>query len=143
MNWVYIWLAVTVLALIVEFITSDFFSIWFAGGGLIALVLAVVNVPWYVHLPVFFVLSFVLILSFRKTVLKFFVKADVHTNADSAIDKDFILLSDISFNQAGTIKVNDVVWNVVTANPREEVKKGTIVKVKEIKGNKYIVEVVK
>ena len=61
MAWTYVWLGVTAVALIVEFITSDLLSIWFAGGGIIAMILALCGLSWYVHLPIFIVLSFVLL----------------------------------------------------------------------------------
>lgn len=137
----YIWLGIIVLAVIVEFSTSEMISIWFAGGGLVSTILAGFGVSWYIQLPVFIVISFVGMLVFRKYVMTKLNKNVEKTNADSVIGKDFALLTPIKFNSTGTIKVNDVIWNVITANPNEEVKEGTIVTVKEIKGNKYIVEV--
>ena len=138
--WVYIWLGITALALIVEFITSEIVSVWFAGGGLIAMILAILGVGWYITLPVFIVLSVVFMLCFRKIAMRYFLKGDAKTNADIAIGQEFTLLSDIEFGKSGTIKVNDVVWNVITENEHEVIKKGKIVVPKYIKGNKYVVE---
>ena len=140
MSWIYIWLAVTALALILEFCTNDMVSIWFAGGGVIAMIISALGLSWYVHVPVFIVISFVLLLSFRKLVLRYLDKGEVRTNADSAIGKEFALISAIGFNQPGTIKINDVVWNAVTENQNDIVAEGTIVRVVKLKGNKYIVE---
>jgi len=140
MAWLYVWLGITAVALVIEFITSEMVSIWFAGGGLIAMIISAFGVEWYVHVPVFIVLSLTLLLSFRKMALKYLDKADIRTNADSAIGKEFTLLSPISFNQAGTIKINDVIWSVITENANESLSEGTIVRVKSLKGNKYIVE---
>jgi hypothetical protein len=33
----YVWLAITVVAIVVEITTTEMLSIWFAGGGLLAL----------------------------------------------------------------------------------------------------------
>jgi len=140
MSWIYIWLAVTAISLIVEFCTNDMVSIWFAGGGVGAMILSAFNLEWYIHVPTFIVVSFILLLSFRKTVLKYLDKGEVHINADSAIGKEYALITAIGFNQAGTIKINDVVWNVITENQNDSIPKGTIVKVVQLKGNKYIVE---
>ena len=140
MIWIYIWLGVTALALIIEFTTNDMISIWFAGGGLVAMIISAFGVSWYVHLPAFIVLSMVLLLSFRKIVMKYLYKGESRTNADSAIGKEYALLSEIAFNQPGTIKINDVVWNAVTEKPEEKIPTGTKVKVIGIKGNKYVVE---
>ena len=138
--WLYIWLGVTALALVLEFITSDMISIWFVGGGIVAMILSACGLSWYVHVPAFFVLSFISMLFLRKIALKYLIKDQEKTNADSAIDKEFVLLSAISFNQHGSIKVNDVVWTAVCEDDKAEIAEGTIVKVVGIKGNKYIVK---
>ena len=133
---------VTAFALIFEFVTTDMLSIWFAGGGLVALVLSAVGLEWYIQLPVFFAVSLVLLLVFRRLVLKKLNSKEVRTNADMAIGKEFRLLSAITFDNVGSIKVNDVVWNAVSFNDMP-IPAGTIVIVRELKGNKYIVEPVK
>lgn len=140
--WLYVWLFVTAFALIFEFVTTDMLSIWFAGGGLVALVLSAVGLEWYIQLPVFFAVSLVLLLVFRRLVLKKLNSKEVRTNADMAIGKEFRLLSAITFDNVGAIKVNDVVWNAVSFNDMP-IPAGTIVIVRELKGNKYIVEPVK
>ncbi len=143
MSWVYIWLGVTALALIIEFVSNDMISIWFAGGGIVAMIISAFGVSWYVHVPIFIVLSMVLLLTFRKIVMKYLYKGESRTNADSAIGREYILMTNIAFNQAGTIKINDVVWNAVAETQGEEIQAGTKVKVLAIKGNKYIVKEVK
>ena len=138
--WFYVWLGVTALALIVEFITSDLISIWFCGGGIVAVILSACGLEWYIHLPVFIVVSITLLLCFRKIALKFLIKKEEKTNADSAIGKEYVLLTSIGFNQVGTIKIGDVIWNVNTLDEYEEIKQGEVVRIVAIKGNKYIVE---
>lgn len=141
--WIYIWLGITALALIIEFITADIVSVWFAGGGIVSLILVACGLEqWYIHIPAFIVVSFVLLLSFRKLVLKVFDKGNEKTCAEAVIGKEFTLLTPIKFNSAGSIKVNDVIWSAVTECDKDEVPEGSVVRIKELKGNKYIVEVV-
>lgn len=140
MDWIYAWLAVTAISLIVEFCTNEIVSIWFAGGGVVAMVLAMLDVTWYVHLPVFIVLSFILMLCFRKVVLKYLDKDQEQTNAQTAFGKEYELLEEINFNKTGTIKINDVFWNAVTKTQTEVIEKGSIVRIVGLIGNKYIVE---
>jgi len=142
-NWVYIWLAVIVFSVLIELATTELVSIWFVAGGVVALVLAACGLSWYIHLPVFIAVSLIFLICFRKIAMKSLLKKDTKTNAEAVIGKEFTLLTSVTPNTPGTIKVNGVIWNVVTKNDMEEVKKGVLVKVKEIKGNKYIVEVVK
>ena len=141
--WLYAYLIITAIALIIEFVTNEMLSIWFAGGGLVAIILSACNLPWTITMPVFFVVSLVLLLVFRKVVMKYLNKGDARTNADSAIGKEYALLTPIEFNKPGTIKINDVVWSVTTEVQGETISEGTIVKVIALKGNKYIVECVK
>ena len=137
--WLYIWLFFTALALIIEFITNDLVSIWFVGGGIIGMILSACGVPWAIQVVAFLIVSFVLLFTLRKIILKRFKGQEVNLNADRAIGKSFRLLSAITFDDAGSIKVNDVMWTVVSKN-NMPIPAGKIVKVVEIKGNKYIVE---
>ena len=72
MIWLWIWGIVTALALIIEFLTSDLVTIWFAAGGLITLLVAALTPGlWIVWQAVIFAgVSAVLLLSTRKLCLK-------------------------------------------------------------------------
>ena len=137
--WLYIWLAVTAAALIVEFMTAELVSVWFVGGGLVAMLLAGLGLDWYVHVPAFIVVSFLLMLCFRRLVMKKLNKNEVKNNAETVIGKEYELLTAIGFNQAGSIKINGVVWTAVAENENAEIPAGTKVIIEKIEGNKYIV----
>ena len=136
----YVWLGVTVVALVLEFVTSDMISIWFAGGGLVAMILTALGLQYYVQIPAFILVSVILLLCFRKMVMKRLASSETKLNADSVIGKEFILLEDISFNKPGAIKVNDVVWSAIAKDETTSIPKNTVVRVVDLKGNKYIVE---
>ena len=138
--WLYIWLAVTAAALIVEFLTEEMVSVWFIGGGFVAMLLAGLGLDWYFHVPAFIVVSFTLMLCFRKLVMKKLNKGEVKTNAETVIGKEFELLSDIDFNKAGSIKINGVVWTAVAADENAVIPAGKKVVIEKIEGNKYIVK---
>ncbi len=140
MTWLYIWLGVTALALILEFITTDLVSIWFAGGGLVAMLLAGLGVELYIHLPVFIVVSFAMMLCFRKMVMRRFNVGGTVSNTEAVIGKEVKLITGISFGEPGSIKINDVVWTAIADSDKAEIAAGTIVRIKDIRGNKYIVE---
>ena len=140
MTWVYVYLGITVLALVVEFITTDLISIWFVGGGAVALIVSAFVPMWYVHVPIFVAVSFVLLFVLRKLLLAKLNKNVERVNADSAIGKEFVLLEDIAFNQLGSIRVNGVVWSAVATDPNTSINKSKVVKVVGLDGNKYIVE---
>ena len=74
--------------------------------------------------------------------LKYLLKGNNEklVNTDMTIGKNFELLSDITRNDPGTIKVNGVVWSCACEDDSQEVKAGTRVEVLRVKGNKYIVK---
>ncbi len=139
----YVWLAITVIAIIVEVITTDMLSIWFAGGSLLALISVPLKAPLILQICIFIVVSLVLLLVFRKMVLKKLNEGKSNLNADSAIGKEFLLLTAVGFNKPGTIRVNDVVWGAVCEEQSVIIPENTKVKVVGIKGNKYLIEEVK
>ena len=138
--WLYIWLAVTAAALITEFITSELVSVWFVGGGLVAMLLAGLNLEWYIHVPAFIVVSFALMLCFRRLVMQKLNKVAIKTNAETVLGKEFVLLTGIAFNQAGSIKINGVVWTAIAEDENAEIPAGAKVIVEKIEGNKDIVK---
>lgn len=144
MDWVWIWLGVLAVALILEFITMELVSAWFALGAFVALILAACEVSLEVQWIVFGLVSIISILLLRKISLKYLFKnSDKQVlNTEMTIGKDYELLSDITKNEKGTIRVNDVVWSAVSEDG-SEIKAGARVKVVELKGNKYVVKPIK
>jgi len=54
MEWmIWVWLGVTAVSLILEFITMEMASIWFVAGGIIGMILAACGVSWEIQLIVF------------------------------------------------------------------------------------------
>lgn len=138
--WIYVWIAVTAIALIVELVTSEMVSVWFAGGGVVGLILCAAGLDWYIHLPAFIVVSAALMLCFRSIVIKKLNNGEVKTNAETALGKEVELLSAVSFKSTGTVKINGVIWNAVAENEEIEIPVGKKVRIIGIIGNKYIVK---
>lgn len=136
--WVYIFLAVTALCLIVEFITVELVSVWFAIGGFVSLILAIFGLEWYITVPAFIVVSAVSMLFLRRLAIDRFNKKGIRTNAETAIGKEFFLKYD---EEEGvfTIKVNGITYGVKSETDGE-LKDGGKVLVTGLEGNKYIVK---
>lgn len=137
----WVWLGVIIVTAVLEFITLDLTSIWFTVGAIVPLILSIVEaVGWEWQVVIFVVLSLVLIFSLRKVTKKFLLRnAKEKTNLDSVIGKSFKLLSAIDDDGIGTIKVNGVVWNVVSADGTQ-VEKDAKVKIVKVEGSKFVVE---
>ena len=71
MVWRWIWGIVTAISLVVEFMTANLITIWFAAGGLVTLlVVALVKISLIWQLVIFAGVSVLLLLCARKSCLK-------------------------------------------------------------------------
>ena len=138
----WIWLGVVVAATVIELMTLDMTSIWFAFSGIVALILsAFKQINWIVQLIVFVVLSAVLIIGLRPICRKIFLKhMNEKTNADSLIGKHVYMLTTAKFGQMGSVKIADVIWSAVPEKEEETIEEGAIVEILAINGNKLIVK---
>lgn len=136
---IWIWAIVVALALVVEFSTPDMVSIWFAVGGLVALILAACSVPIWIQTVSFVVVSFALLLTLRKVVSRLLAVKDEKTNADAMLGQTFILLEGITKDKPGKLKISGVEWTAILHDDTELVA-GQRVIVLEIKGNKLVVK---
>lgn len=138
--WLYVWLGVVALSVIVEFVTFDLVSVWFIGGGLVAMILSACQVQLVWQLVAFIGVSIILLITCRKPLTKMLNKNKSATNANSLIGKDTILLTPISFDNVGSVKVNGVVWTAIAENEMTQIEQGAIVSITAIQGNKLIVK---
>ena len=131
-----IWLVVMAAALLIEFLTYDLITSWFALGSVSGIILAACGVPWQWQFLTFLVVSLVCLVCFRRLVKRFIHVKTIPTNADANVGKRTKLTSDVVEGRT-TIKLNDVTWTAVCNEPLE---KGTLVEVTEIQGNKFVVK---
>lgn len=139
-----VWLAVFVIALLVEWATSELVSLWFALGALIALVFSIVpGVAWWVQLIVFAVISFATFLFIRPMLKKLIKRDQVDTNIDEIVGKRGIMTDEYTDLHQGEVKINGVLWTAINTNENEKIEKGTKVTVVAVEGNKLIVKIMK
>lgn len=136
MEWIIVWACVVALAIVVEVESLALVSSWFAGGGVVALLLAALDVDWMWQVIAFVVVSLGLLVAARPFLKKFLKTPTIPTNADVYIGKRFKLLADVSGGRS-SVKINDVVWTVQVEG---EGAAGDFVILKEISGNKYIAQ---
>lgn len=139
--WVYIWLAVVCVSALLEAFTMQMVSIWFVGGGIIALILAACQVSVEIQVIVFVAVSLLSMLALRNLCMKFLLRKDhLKTNVDAFAGKETKLLKDINLDEPGEIKFQDIIWTAITEKCDKVLKKGSIVRVLRVDGNKMIVE---
>lgn len=139
----WIWFIVAVAFLIIEALTVDLVSVWFAASALIMGVVAAIfpelDVWW--EIGIFVALSIVLVLSTRKLVKKFFKrKKGQETNLELNIGHTAIVVEEIdNLHEKGSVKINGLIWTARSENG-EIIEEGALVVFKSISGNKAFVE---
>ena len=137
----WIWLSIIVITVILEIITTDLVSIWFTFGAVIPLFLSafdVLNPIW--QTVIFVIVSAVLLSALRKVTIKFFFKNNnSKTNLDTLIGEKYRLIEGTTFEKLGKIEIKDIAWSVMGEN-QQTIKKGQIVEIVKIEGNKLIVK---
>lgn len=136
-----IWLVVLVVCLIIEISTLGLASIWFAGGALLAMLIAVIGGPLWLQILVFLVTSIVLLVFTRPVATKYFNKNRTKTNVESVVGKQAIVTEKIdNLKGAGRIITNGMEW---TARSLDDslIEEGAVVVIEKIEGVKAIVKI--
>lgn len=134
------WLIAFVVLLGIEAVTMALTTIWFAGGALIAFLLALFGVNVQVQLAAFVIVSFVLLFFTRPFALRYVNKNTVKTNIDSLIGKHARVTAEINNIEAkGAVLLNGQEWTARALKDDSIYPAGTMVEVKDIRGVKLIV----
>lgn len=135
------WLIVFVIFLLVEIITMGLTTIWFAGGALIAFLLALAEVGLVVEVIAFLLVSTLLLILTRPIAMKFFNQERQKTNAESLIGQKAIVLEEIdTIRGLGRVEVNGMEWSAKTNQSDARIEVGAVVHIEEIQGVKLIVK---
>lgn len=137
----WIWGAIFIVTLVIEFHTADLDSIWFSIGALVALIVNLINpklaLVW--QLLIFIVTTVVLLLTIGRWAKKRFQTKNISTNSDALVGKEIQILEDCNEFDKGSGRVNDVVWTTICQSGHT-LKKGDHAIIVAIEGNKLIVK---
>ncbi|MDO5548119.1 MAG: NfeD family protein [Eubacteriales bacterium] len=133
------WLLVLILCVVVEAITTNLVSLWFAVGALGALLAAGGGLSILGQAVVFAVLSLLLLLSLRPMTQRLLRPKQEFTNADRIVGQSAVVIQTID-NQAGTgqIRLLSQTWTARSLN-NSIIPEGSSVVVDHISGVKAIV----
>lgn len=135
------WLVVFVVLLIIEILTMGLTTVWFAGGALVAMLLAFVGFELPVQIIAFLLVSILLLIITRPIAIKFFNQERQKTNAESLIGQKAIVLERIdALRGTGRAEVNGMEWSAKADEPGCIIDAGEIVVIEGIQGVKLIVK---
>lgn len=132
------WLAVGVLFLIIELLTTALVSIWFVPSAIITCLLSFVVDNLLIQIAIFVVLSAVFMVVCRKIYNKHIKKPvdDVDQN-EKLLGKTATVTEDTN-GITGRILVGDVYWRAVSENG-DIIQKGETVKIKGVNGTTLVI----
>lgn len=135
-----VWLVILIALLLIEVATLGLTTIWFAGGALFALIAALLHLPLYVQIPLFLIVSFVLLFFTRPIAVRYFNGKRQKTNVEAMQGKRGIVTEEINnIEGQGHITVDGLEWTARSVDPDTVIPKGTIVTIQSIEGVKAIV----
>ena len=140
MGWAIFWLAMIVVAVVVEAMTNQLVSIWFVLGGIAALIANLCGAPLYVQWILFVVVSAIALVCTRPLVRKLTRFRRQDTNAGRCVGQIAVVTQESNNTAAaGQAKVLGSIWTARSARGTV-IPAGTEVVVRAIEGVKIIVE---
>ena len=137
----YLWLAFVILFVIAECMTVGLVSIWFAGGSLIAMFLAMAGAGMSLQMAAFIVISAGLLFATRPLAQKYINNKKEKTNYKSVIGEIAKVTETIdNYNQTGAAFADGKEWTARSNKDTVVIEKDTLVKVTAIEGVKLMVE---
>lgn len=134
------WLILFAVLLVIEILTMGLTTVWFAGGALVAFILAFVGFVLPVQIIVFLLVSIGLLILTRPIAMKFFNQERQKTNAESLIGQKAIVLEKIdTLHGIGRAEVNGMEWSAKTDDSDGTIDAGEVVVIEGIQGVKLIV----
>lgn len=133
-----LWVAVGVVALIIELSTAALVSIWFVPAALLTCLVSLVVDSFLVQALVFLILSIIAMFISRKVYKKYIKKDKDEVSADSKLIGKYGKTIEDTDGLNGKVLVGDVYWKAKTQNG-EKIEKNQSVKIVSVEGTTLVI----
>lgn len=134
------WIVMLVIFIVVEAVTAQMVTIWFAAGAAAALVAELLGAQAWLQWIIFVAVSAIALIATRPLVKKLTKTRVQPTNADRCIGQTAVVVEDINnLEGKGSVRVNGVVWTARSSDGTQ-FSKNEHVTVEKIDGVKLIVK---
>ena len=133
------WLIAAVGFLVLEGMTFSMVSVWFAAGSAAALLSCLFHPPFKVQAVVFIVVSVLCLAAFKPLTQRLRQKP-TPTNGDRSLGREAKVLTPVSAEETGRVRLDGVDWNARCATPGDTLAPGALCRVTEIHSTLLIVE---
>ena len=139
MQMVIVWAVALVVFLVIEGVTAQLVTRWFAAGALVSLVSAALKAPEWLQIVLFVVVSAVTLIATRPLVKKLTGRKAENLNAERIIGQTAVVTEAINnIEGTGSVKIDGVVWTARSSGD-EAIEAGAQVVIEKIEGVKVIV----
>ena len=137
----YFWLVLLIIFVVAECLTVGLVSIWFAGGALVAMILAAAGAGTVWQIVAFLAVSGFLLVITRPIAVKYFNSKKEKTNADAVIGTVAKVTETIdNYNQTGAAFADGKEWTARSTEDQVKIEKDALVVVEAIEGVKLMVK---
>ena len=138
-----IWFVLAVVFLLIEGNTVMLVSVWFAAGGLAAMLAALLGAPFWLQLILFLGISAGLLALLRPLVRKYIKPKVTATNVDSLIgSRGYVTETVDNLAATGQVKLGAMPWTARSTDGTP-IETGTLVRVDRVEGVKAFVSPVR
>ncbi|MHC6178987.1 NfeD family protein [Clostridium sp. JNZ X4-2] len=133
-----LWIAVGLIALLIDITTSAFLFVWFTIGAIGAIIAQILNYSFLVQFIVFVAVSVILMLicypivkkSIKGSVKPTLLREKTYVGREVVIDEEML--------ENNGVKVDGVYWNI--KDTEYVLKKGDRIKIVGMEGNKLVIK---
>ena len=132
-NLPWVWVAVTVVCIVIEAMTLALTTIWFGISAFVMVFLAFTPIPFRVQLFIFILLALLLLIFTRPLFVEKLNKKKIATNYERVIGQIAVVTKKITATEKGSVKIQGMEW---TAAVKEDVvlKEGSKCTIEQIEG---------
>ena len=136
-----VWLVLMIVAFVIEAASEALVSLWFAAGAIVALGLSFIpGLPFYWEIVAFLVVSTAAFFLIRPLFTKLLKKRIVKASVDSLVGSKAVVKAEGESLHPGEVVLRGSVWTALPIQDVVSFRKGDIVKVLAVEGNKLLVD---
>ena len=133
-----LWVAVGVIALVIELSTAALVSIWFVPAALLTCLVSLVTDSFLIQILVFIILSIIAMIISRKVYKKYIKKDKDEVDANSNLIGKYGKTTEDTDGLNGKVLVGDIYWKAKTQNG-DTIPKDESVKIVSVEGTTLII----
>ena len=135
----WIWIGVLIASVIIEFLTDQFVSIWFAPAAIVSVIMDFCGVGIVWQILAFLLIAFAGIILIRRFLVKTSIGSRTKTNIEAIVGSKCVVIEKIdNYAGCGQAKIGGQIWSARSASEDEIIEVGEVVNIVAIEGVKLI-----